>query len=239
MPRRSGSPRFPQQQTAVLISQVLERALLPAEIQQALLERAEGNPLYAEQFAQLYLERGSGEDLPLPETLQGIVAARLDALGRCEGAPPGCSSHRQGLLDRCAAERRTGGGRTPARTRTQGIPDASAPLLGRERGRVAFAHMLLRDVAYGRSREASAPRSTRLVAEWIESLAALRTTGRCSPTTGVPRSSLPERQAGTAAICLSALASPCAGRATAPSGSMPTTRPRATTRKRSRCAAGR
>ena len=69
-----------QHQTAVLISQVLERALLPAEIQQALLERAEGNPLYAEQFAQLYLERGSAEDLPLPETLQGIVAARLDGL---------------------------------------------------------------------------------------------------------------------------------------------------------------
>jgi tetratricopeptide (TPR) repeat protein len=67
-------------QTAVLISRVLDRALLPAEIQQALLERAEGNPLYAEQFAQLYLERGSAEELPLPETLQGIVAARLDGL---------------------------------------------------------------------------------------------------------------------------------------------------------------
>src|SRR5205085_1473018 len=35
-----------QEQTALLISHVLERALLPAEIQQALLERAEGNPLY-------------------------------------------------------------------------------------------------------------------------------------------------------------------------------------------------
>jgi len=46
-------------QTALLISHVLERSLLPAEIQQALLERSEGNPLYAEQFAQLYLERGS------------------------------------------------------------------------------------------------------------------------------------------------------------------------------------
>ncbi|MGZ4221410.1 MAG: AAA family ATPase, partial [Solirubrobacteraceae bacterium] len=69
-----------REQTAVLISHVLERALLPAEIQQALLERAEGNPLYAEQFAALYLERGSAEDMPLPETLQGILAARLDGL---------------------------------------------------------------------------------------------------------------------------------------------------------------
>src|SRR5439155_24185715 len=60
------------EQTAALISHSLERSVLPAEIQQALLERAEGNPLYAEQFAQLYRERGSAsaEDLPLPETLQ-------------------------------------------------------------------------------------------------------------------------------------------------------------------------
>src|SRR4029077_20099885 len=41
------------EQTALLISHVLERSLLPAEIQEALLERAEGNPLYAEQFAEL------------------------------------------------------------------------------------------------------------------------------------------------------------------------------------------
>src|SRR5207245_5619745 len=32
------------EQTAVLISQVLERSVLPAEIQQALLDRSEGNP---------------------------------------------------------------------------------------------------------------------------------------------------------------------------------------------------
>src|SRR5205814_6752897 len=75
-----------EEQTALLISHVLERSLLPAEIQQALLERAEGNPLYAEQFAQLYLERGSADDLPLPETLQGIVAARLAGLSTAEKA---------------------------------------------------------------------------------------------------------------------------------------------------------
>src|SRR3954451_7793251 len=65
---------------AQIIHQVLERALLPAETQQVLLDRAGGNPLYAEQFARLYVERGSAEDLPLPETIQGIIAARLDGL---------------------------------------------------------------------------------------------------------------------------------------------------------------
>ena len=37
-----------------LLSLVLARTVLPAETQQALLERAGGNPLYAEQFARLY-----------------------------------------------------------------------------------------------------------------------------------------------------------------------------------------
>ena len=54
--------------------------MLPAETQQALLERAGGNPLYAEQFARLYLERGSVDDLPLPEGVQGLIAARVDSL---------------------------------------------------------------------------------------------------------------------------------------------------------------
>jgi len=46
-------------ETALLIAHVLERSVLPAETQRSLLERAEGNPLYAEQFALLYAERGS------------------------------------------------------------------------------------------------------------------------------------------------------------------------------------
>ena len=67
-------------ETARLIATLLDRSVLPADVQQTLLERAGGNPLYAEQFAQLYVERGSAEDLPLPETLQGIISARLDGL---------------------------------------------------------------------------------------------------------------------------------------------------------------
>ena len=87
-------------ETARLMATLLDRSVLPADVQQTLLERAGGNPLYAEQFAQLYLERGSAEDLPLPETLQGIISARLDGLPADEkaylhaGAVVG-----QGLLD--------------------------------------------------------------------------------------------------------------------------------------------
>ncbi|HSI98597.1 MAG TPA: AAA family ATPase, partial [Gaiellaceae bacterium] len=67
-----------EEQTARLLAHLLDRPVLAAGSQRALLERAGGNPLYAEQFAELYLEQGKADELPLPETLHGIIAARLD-----------------------------------------------------------------------------------------------------------------------------------------------------------------
>ena len=158
-------------ETALLIAQVLERSVLPADTQRSLLERAEGNPLYAEQFALLYAERGSAEELPLPESLQGIVAARLDTLPASE----------KSLLQDAAVVGKvfwTGCLHLPS--------DESEPRL-RELGRkgfvrrqlrssvagedeYAFAHVLVRDVAYGQIPRAERSRKHRSTAEWIESL---------------------------------------------------------------------
>ena len=68
------------EETARLLQGLLERALLPAETQASILDRAGGNPLYTEQFARMLAERGDLEDLPLPETVQALIAARLDTL---------------------------------------------------------------------------------------------------------------------------------------------------------------
>ena len=68
------------EETASLIEALLERPALPAELQSGLLDRAGGNPLYAEQFVRMLGERPGGDGLPLPETVQGIIAARLDSL---------------------------------------------------------------------------------------------------------------------------------------------------------------
>ncbi len=54
--------------------------MLPAETQTLLLERAGGNPLYAEQFARMLAEHDAIDDLAVPETVQALVAARLDTL---------------------------------------------------------------------------------------------------------------------------------------------------------------
>ncbi len=76
-------------ETAVLVSGLLERAVLPAETQQALVERAGGNPLYAEEFVRMLRDRDlldergglrTGADVPFPESLKALIAARLDTL---------------------------------------------------------------------------------------------------------------------------------------------------------------
>jgi class 3 adenylate cyclase/tetratricopeptide (TPR) repeat protein len=160
------------EQTSLLIARVLERAVLPATTQGALLERAEGNPLYAEQFAQLYLERGSASELPLPETLQGIVAARLDGLAPDEKAA---------LQDAAVIGKVFWAGGLSMDA------EQSAPLLHslerkgfltrQRRSSVegesewAFSHMLLRDVAYSQIPRAERAAKHRAAAEWIESLA--------------------------------------------------------------------
>ena len=83
--------------TARLISEHLAQAVLPAEMQQTLLRRADGNPLFAEEYIRMLRDRGllqheggswrlDREDVDVPETVQGIIAARLDALGQDEKA---------------------------------------------------------------------------------------------------------------------------------------------------------
>ena len=66
--------------TARLVAALLERSVLPAETQAALLERAGGNPLYTEQFVRMHVDREHSGDALLPETVQALIAARLDTL---------------------------------------------------------------------------------------------------------------------------------------------------------------
>jgi class 3 adenylate cyclase/tetratricopeptide (TPR) repeat protein len=156
--------------TALLISRVLDRPLLPVDIQHVLLERAEGNPLFAEQFAQLYVERGSAEDLPLPETVHGVLAARLDGLSGEEKALLQDAAvigkiFWTGALHRDAeatpilhALERKGFLTRQRRTSVEGESEW------------AFAHMLMRDAAYGQIPRAERARKHRAMAEWLDGL---------------------------------------------------------------------
>jgi class 3 adenylate cyclase/tetratricopeptide (TPR) repeat protein len=160
--------------TARLIAALLDRSVLPAETQSALLARAGGNPLYAEQFVRMLSERGEiqGE---LPENVQGIIAARLDSLADDE----------KRLLQDAAVVGKVFW--TTALAAVNGSQHAvleqslrslvRKDFVRRERrasvegeSEYAFNHVLVRDVAYGQI-----PRSVRgdkhlRAAEWIESL---------------------------------------------------------------------
>ena len=160
-------------EAARIIAAVLDQALLPAETQQALLERAGGNPLYAEQFARLYVERGTTEDLP--ETIQGIIAARLDGLAADEKRLlqdaavvgkvfwAGVAAELSGL-DRAAVEQaihsleRKGLVRRERRSAVEGENE------------LAFRHVLVRDVAYGQIPRAARAEKHGQAAGWIERL---------------------------------------------------------------------
>ena len=63
-----------------LLQTLLDRSVLPAETQALLLDRAGGNPLYAEQFARMLVEHEGTEGLAVPESVHALVAARLDTL---------------------------------------------------------------------------------------------------------------------------------------------------------------
>src|SRR5919201_1361151 len=69
-------------ETAELVSHLISTTVLTTELQQAILERAGGNPLYAEEFVRLLADRGGldAAETALPDTVQALIAARLDTL---------------------------------------------------------------------------------------------------------------------------------------------------------------
>jgi len=160
---------------ARLIGALLEQTLLAADTQSALLERIGGNPLYAEQYALLYQERESTEALPLPEGVQGIIAARLDLLPDeekrvlQEAAVVGKVFWPGALRAEVADVRRT----LHALERKDFVRrERNSSVEGEDE--YAFRHLLVRDVAYGQIPRAARADGHRLTAAWIESLHADR-----------------------------------------------------------------
>jgi class 3 adenylate cyclase len=168
---------LPDDDTARLIGALLDQAILPAETQAALLERAGGNPLYAEQYVRMFQERGSAEDLPLPENVQGIIEARLDGLPAEEKSVLQDAAvigkvFWAGVLKALGAGDDVGA-RLHALERKDFVRRERRSSVAGE-SEYAFRHFLARDVAYGQIPRAARAEKHRLAAEWIESLGADR-----------------------------------------------------------------
>jgi len=168
-------PPLEDEDTARLFSSLLQRAVLPAETQSVLLARAAGNPLYAEQYARMLVERGDAEDLPLPETVQGIIAARLDGLSDSEKALLQDASV-VGKVFWLGSLRAIGGVESgPAEEALLGLERKELVQRARRssvegEGEYAFRHLLVRDVAYGQIPRAARVDKHRAAAEWVEGL---------------------------------------------------------------------
>lgn len=160
-------------ETSRLVAALVERAVIPSSLHAAVLERAQGNPLYAEEFARLMAERGVLDDLP--ESVQGIISARLDGLTREE----------KELLQDAAVVGKVfwSGALAGMRERDRAVVDERLHALERRefvrrerRSSVAgeteyaFRHILVRDVAYGQIPRAQRADRHVKAAEWIESL---------------------------------------------------------------------
>ena len=161
------------EETAELVGALLDRALIDPQTEEALLSRAGGNPLYAEQFARALHERG---DVPrLPETVQGIIAARLDALSDREKQLLQDASVVGKVFWGSAVEAIGGVPRWQAEEllysleRKEFVRRARASSVGSETEYV-FRHVLIRDVAYGQIPRAARSAKHERVAAWIESL---------------------------------------------------------------------
>jgi class 3 adenylate cyclase/tetratricopeptide (TPR) repeat protein len=181
--------------TARLVSALLEQAVLPAETQSILLGRAGGNPLYAQEFVRMLIDRGylrrddsswrleADAALPLPESVQGVIAARLDALSPEEkellqdasvlgkivwtGALAAVSKRPRAQVEEALhGLRRKEFVRHERRSQVEGETQYS------------FLHLLMRDVAYGQIPRAARAERHRLAAEWLESLPADRAEDR-------------------------------------------------------------
>jgi class 3 adenylate cyclase/tetratricopeptide (TPR) repeat protein len=85
---------FSETETVAMAGQVLGTAQFPAELQTALMAKAEGVPLFIEEVTKTLLDLGvlqrehgayrlvkSLNEVHVPDTIQGIIMARLDRLG--------------------------------------------------------------------------------------------------------------------------------------------------------------
>jgi class 3 adenylate cyclase/tetratricopeptide (TPR) repeat protein len=146
---------------------------LPADLRDVLLNRSGGNPFYLEELVALLTEAGmvggaSSRPAELPDTLRGLVAARLDGLSGDE---------RRTLDDAAVMGRRGTISALEIMAReAHEIEDISGAIAGLvskdvlvvEDGKWSFRSDLVREVAYGMLTKADRVRRHFGIAKWME-----------------------------------------------------------------------
>jgi len=168
--------------TARLIGLLLGRPVLEAGRQAQLLAQAGGNPLFAEQYVQMLADQAAaGDEVAVPESVQAIIGARLDLLAPAEKQ----LLHNAAVMGKvfwpgavATLGSATGAGEPGEAELAECLHGLERKqLLGRERAssvagqaQYAFAHVLVRDVAYGQIPRAARAAKHTAAAGWVESL---------------------------------------------------------------------
>jgi class 3 adenylate cyclase len=170
------------EETMELVQGLAGTGSLAPELEEILLARAAGNPLYAEEFARMAAVGGS-PDGALPESVHGIVAARLDVV------PP----EEKAILQDAAVLGQTFWVDALAHVRGEEPAAVSAALARLEHmefvrraphagidgeAEYSFRHPLIREVAYEQVPRSRRARTHRLAAGWTETLPADRAEDR-------------------------------------------------------------
>jgi len=180
------------EETAELARARLGAKSLPTDLQALILERSGGNPLFAEELVRLLQDRGlleerSGKvalkpsaEVPLPDSIGALIAARLDLL----------SAERKALLADASVVGRTFwvgavaavGAREPAAVYEGVIELVAKELVRPERSssmegetEFVFVHALVCDVAYSQLTRADRATKHARLAKWLEERTAGRT----------------------------------------------------------------
>ncbi|HEV7844778.1 MAG TPA: adenylate/guanylate cyclase domain-containing protein, partial [Thermoleophilaceae bacterium] len=163
-------------------SRALVRALLPEghEVVPAVAERSGGNPLFAEEMARRIVEEGTIEAGELPDTVQAVLAARLDSLEPFErrlvqqASVVGRTFPEEALVSLARSEGRDLGQALVSLQEKDILgPASDGPLIGERE--LAFKHVLIRDVAYGMLPKAVRSRKHFEVGAFLEERARDRT----------------------------------------------------------------
>ncbi|MBV9096354.1 MAG: AAA family ATPase, partial [Streptosporangiaceae bacterium] len=177
-----------QAETARLVGNLLGTPVLPAEVQQVIVDRAGGNPLYAEQFVRLLQDQQiltgagagwrlvPGAEIPVPPGVHGLIAARLDTLA---------ADRKRLLHDAAVVGKVFWAGAVAAMgdrdedqvravlaelARTELVRPARRSSMAGQ-AEYAFTHALIREVCYGQIPRADRARRHQRAAAWIEAMA--------------------------------------------------------------------
>jgi len=157
-----------------LVDALLAERELTVEERRILLEKTEGNPLFVEETTRMLLEGGTAGQR-IPDTLQAIIAARIDRLPRGEKTALQRASvvgriFWDGALERLVPELELEPALDDLLGRDFIIRESRSTISGERAYR--FKHVLIRDVAYSGLTKGARADLHQAVARWLRERAA-------------------------------------------------------------------